>query len=133
MPLVLVFVVAAFNLFQVANYLTAPKYTYFNMVHNIQQWIQASDVTQPVLLGAIAQTMSIELHIPTFNIQYGTQDLLWKLDQYHPNFYVALGPEGKARTQISTKYNLELLATYHVLGDYYAGYPVFFYRLTPIQ
>jgi 4-amino-4-deoxy-L-arabinose transferase-like glycosyltransferase len=132
LPVVLVAAVGLFNLAQVARYLSAPNFTYINMVYDIQQRIRASGEARPVLLGAIAQTMSIELHIPTVNSQYGTQDLLWKLDQYHPNFYVALGPEDKVRTQISQRYNLELLATYNVLGNYYAGKPVYFYRLSPI-
>ncbi len=133
LPLVLVAAVGLFNLVQVGRYLGAPQYTYLDMVHDIQGRIQASGETQPVLLGAIAQTMSIELHIPTVNTQYGTQDLLWKLDQYHPNFYVALGPESKVREVVSQKYTLELLATYDVFGNYYAGEPVYFYRLTPIH
>jgi hypothetical protein len=132
LPLVLVAAVGLFNLAQVARYVSAPSYTYIKMVEDIQQRIQASGETQPVLLGGIAQTMSIELHIPTVNTQYGTQDLLWKLDQYHPNFYVALGPESKVRAQISQRYTLEWLATYNVLGNYYAGEPVYFYRLMPI-
>jgi 4-amino-4-deoxy-L-arabinose transferase-like glycosyltransferase len=132
LPLGLVAVVGIFNLVQTGLYLAAPNFTYIHMVHDIQQRIQTSGETQPVLLGAIAQTMSFELHIPTVNEKYGTQDLAWKLDQYHPNFYVALGPEGKVREQVSKKYNLELLAIYNVLGNYYAGEPVYFYQLLPI-
>ena len=132
LPVVLVAAVCLFNLVQVARYLVTPKYTYITMVHDIQQRIQSSGDTRPVLLGGIAQTMSIELHIPTVNTQYGTQDLLWKVDNYHPDFYVALGPEDPVRTQLNTRYQLELLATYHVLGDYYAGKPVYFYRLLPL-
>jgi 4-amino-4-deoxy-L-arabinose transferase-like glycosyltransferase len=132
-PITLVAAVSLFNLVQVVGYLESPKYTYVQMVADIQQRILGSGETRPVLLGAIAQTMSIELHIPTVNIQYGTQDLLWKLDQYHPEFYVALGSEGKARAVISQVYTLELLATYNVLGNYYGGDPVFIYRLVPNQ
>ena len=131
--MVLVAAIGLFNLVQVARYLSALNFTYIHMVHDIQQRIQASGDTQPVLLGGIAETMSIELHIPALNSEYGTQALFWKVDKYHPNFYVALGPEDNVRQEISKKYNLELLATYNVMGNYYDGKPVYFYRLLPKQ
>ena len=132
-PALLITGIGLFNLGKMAAYLYAPEYTYINAITNIQQRIQASGDTHPVLLGASAQTMSIEIHIPTTNTQYGTQDLLWKLERYRPTFYVAVGPESKVVDQISQMYNLKLLATYDVFGNYYAGKPLYFYRLIPIK
>ncbi len=102
------------------------------MIEDVERQVENSGVNKPVLLGGMAQTMSIELHIATVNSQYGTQGLQWKLDRYRPDFYIALGTESKIRDQISQMYHLELLSTYDVLGNYYAGKPVYFYRLIPL-
>jgi len=112
------------------NYALTPRFTYINMLHDIQQRMAASGVEQPLILGWIAHNISLETGVPALNSKYGTQDIAWKMWAYHPNFYIALGPETPERDQIEAAGGqLELLATYDVLGNYYAGRPVYFYRL----
>jgi len=113
-----------------ANYALTPKFTYINMVHDIQQRMTASGVKQPLILGWIAHNISLETGVPALNSKYGTRDIAWKMQTYHPNFYIALGSETPERDQIEAAGGqLELLATYDVLSNYYGGRPVNFYRL----
>jgi len=115
---------------QQVNYALTPKFTYINMVHDTQQRMTASGVKQPLIMGWIAHNISLETGVPALNSKYGTRDIAWKMQTYHPNFYISLGPETPERDQIEAAGGqLELLATYDVLGNYYGGRPVYFYRL----
>jgi hypothetical protein len=112
------------------NYALTPKFTYINMVRDVQQRMAASGVANPLLFGWIAHNISLETGVPALNSKYGTQDIAWKMRTYHPNFYIALGPEAPERDQIEAAGGqLKLLAAYNVLGNYYGGRPVYFYRL----
>ena len=112
------------------NYALTPKFSYITMVRDVQQRMAASGVKQPLLLGWIAHNISLETGVPALNSKYGTRDIAWKMQTYHPNFYISLGPESPERDQIEAAGGrLELLATYDVLGNYYAARPVYFYRL----
>ena len=57
------------------NYALTPRFTYINMLHDIQQRMAASGVEQPLILGWIAHNISLETGVPALNSKYGTQDI----------------------------------------------------------
>jgi hypothetical protein len=101
------------------------------MAVDIKQRIAASERPDGILIGDIANTISLATGQPSINATWGTRDAGWKLARYKPTFYVSLGQDKETRAIIAADYDLSLLGTYDVFGNYYQGKRVHFYALQP--
>ena len=85
-----------------------------------------------VLLGSLADSIALTTGLPAVNDRLGTAFLAERLERYRPTHYVSIGPSPPEVAPILTaRYQLELLARYDVLHNYYTGQPVHLYALIP--
>lgn len=113
----------------VAQYLAVPQYSYQEMADDIERQILASEEPRPLILGSVANTLTLATGIPSINTTMGTRDLQWKLAHYQPNFYVSLGWNDEIIQQIEEVYDVENLSRYDVFDNYRQGMQFFFFRL----
>jgi 4-amino-4-deoxy-L-arabinose transferase-like glycosyltransferase len=128
-PLALLAAICAWNLIKMAQYVAAPKYSYISMAHDVGRRVASANGKNKMLLGWITHTLSIETRYPALDSKYGTRDIEWKLATYRPGYYVGLETRGEDHAWLGKSVHLELLASYDVFNNYYAGKRVYLYRL----
>ena len=126
-----VLLVLGSNTAQIVGYIRTPRFTWIDMAHDIKQRIAASDHPNGILMGDIANSISLAAAQPSITATWGTQSVAWKLERYQPAFYVALGPDHSTRAIIEADHDLVLLQSYDVLDNYYRGERVFLYAIRP--
>jgi hypothetical protein len=118
------------NFAQIVRFMGQLQYTVRDMGVDISRRIHSSAVFQPVyLVGNLADSVSMITGIPGINTQLGYKDLNWRLDTYHPQFYVSLGVDSREVRRLNKRYRLREMATYQVFGDYYHNKSVYLYQL----
>lgn len=127
-PALLVVGVAAVHLFNIARYLGSPEFTFVEMAGDVEERID-SDKDDNLLIGNMANSITLATGIPSINSVLGTRDLRWKALTYRPTHYIALGEEKETARQLSEVYYLEELSAYDVFGNYYDGKRVRLYKL----
>jgi hypothetical protein len=125
LPIVLVFI-ASMNFVQIVDYLRSPQFTLVETAEDIR-----SQMEQPggMLMGGMANTISLAAGIPSINSKMGTSTLQWRIVQYSPTHYVSVGLDHETVELVKEMGDLELLATYDAFGNYYGGRRVHFYRI----
>ncbi len=127
LPLVLLAGISAVNLISIVRHLTSPQFSFVEMARDVGRRMEAAG--EPVLIGNMANSISLATGVFSINSELGTRDLRWKLQRYRPGFYIALGEEKPTARGLSEVYDLQLLASYDVFGNYYTGRPVHLYKL----
>jgi hypothetical protein len=128
LPLVLVAGIGAVNLIGIVGHLASPQFSFVEMARDVEAQIEAHG-GNPLLIGNIANSVSLATGLASINSELGTRDLPWKLEKYRPGYYLALGEEKPTVRELSDTYELQELATYDVFGNYYNGKPVQLYKL----
>jgi len=129
LPLVLLAGIGGANLFGIASHLASPQFSFSRMARDVEAQIQAHG-GDPLLIGNMANSISLVTGLPSINSELGTRDLAWKLEKYRPGYYLALGEEKPTVRELSKAYELQPLASYDVFGNYYNGKQVQLYKLT---
>jgi 4-amino-4-deoxy-L-arabinose transferase-like glycosyltransferase len=130
------FVLAGFVLWNgasVCGYLASPQYSYQSMADDVEGRIRSGGETEPLILGSVANTVSLATDIPSLNTDMGVRDLAWKLEQFRPNYYVSLGESDGVMEIIGEQYSVNLLATYDVFDNFRMGMRFYLYKLGPKQ
>jgi 4-amino-4-deoxy-L-arabinose transferase-like glycosyltransferase len=130
LPLLVPGAIAAINLFAVGRHLASPQFSFVAMAADVAKHIEAGD-GKFLLVGNLANSVSLATGVPSINSELGTEDLQWKLQRYRPGYYLALGEEKPTVRTLSESFDLELLASYDVFGNYVDGKQVRLYRLHP--
>lgn len=130
LPLVLIGLIALTNVAKIADYLQQPKYSFLAMSQDVLQRITLEQVPNPLLLGSIANSISLATGLPSLNDGLGVRDLRWKLARYQPTHYIVLGIGQETLALLNEFYQISQLAVYDVFGNYYGGQKVYFYKLT---
>jgi 4-amino-4-deoxy-L-arabinose transferase-like glycosyltransferase len=128
-PVLLVVGMLVVNSGNILQYLVAPKYSYQSMADDIARRIQASGEPQPLILGSVANTVSLATGIPSLNTDMGIRDLPWKLETYRPDFFVTLGLNEEVVDQIELQYVVEQYAEYDVFDNFRMGMRFYLFRL----
>ena len=127
-PAVLVAGIAAVHLFNIAKYLSSPEYTFVDMAGDVKERIDSGKGNN-LLIGNMANSITLATGIPSINSVLGTRDLRLKAMTYRPTYYIALGEEKETARQLSEVYYLEELSAYDVFGNYYDEKRVHLYKL----
>jgi hypothetical protein len=127
-PLVLLAGIGSLNLIGIARLLVSPQFSFIEMAQDVEAQIQAGE-GDPLLIGNMANSISLATGVPSINSELGTRDLSWKLEKYHPGYFIALGEEKPTVRALSEVYELQPLASYDVFGNYYDGKQVQLYKL----
>jgi hypothetical protein len=127
-PLVFLAVIGALNLIGIARRLVSPQFSFIEMAQDVEAQIEARG-GDPLLIGNMANSISLATGLPSINSELGTRDLAWKLAKYRPGYYIALGEEKPTVGALSEVYELQPLASYDVFGNYYNGKQVQLYKL----
>jgi 4-amino-4-deoxy-L-arabinose transferase-like glycosyltransferase len=130
-PVLLIAGIVAVNLFSIGRYLSSPRFSFVDMADDVRWRIYSGQGTNRLLVGNMANSITLATGIPSINSILGTRDLGWKLGRYRPGYYVALGEESATVRQLSEVYDLEELSSYDVFANYYSGKRVTLYRLLP--
>jgi 4-amino-4-deoxy-L-arabinose transferase-like glycosyltransferase len=127
----LVLVALVLNTHAIVSYMTDPRVTFSAMCADIEQRVVARPGQPgPVLMGNLADSISLATGIPAVNDRLGTADLATRVRLYAPTHYVSLGPVEPATEQVLRQTgDLSLLSKYNVYGNYYTGEPVYLYGL----
>ncbi len=129
-PLLILAGIGAVNLIAIASHLTSPKFSFVEMAQDVEARIEAGGGNR-LLIGNMANSISLATGVPSVNSELGTRDLAWKLGEYHPGYYIALGDEKPTVRALGEVYDLQRLASYDVFGNYYGGKRVQLYQLAP--
>ena len=127
-PLVLLAGIGAVNLIGIISHLASPQFSFIEMARDVEARIEAHR-GDPLLIGNIANSVSLATGVPSINSELGTRDLAWKLEKYRPGYFLALGEEKPTVRELSEAYELQPLASYDVFGNYYDGKQVQLYKL----
>jgi len=127
-PLVLVAGIGAVNLITIGRHLASPQFSFVDMAQDVEAQIEAHG-GDPLLIGNMANSISLATGLASINSELGTRDLSWKLENYRPGYYIALGEEKPTVRELSEVYELQPLASYDVFGNYYDGKQVTLYKL----
>jgi 4-amino-4-deoxy-L-arabinose transferase-like glycosyltransferase len=130
LPIVVLSLIVFTNASSITSYLWHPNYSFLTMTQDVQRRINQEPHRKPLLLGNLANSISLATGIPSINENEGTRDLKWKLSRYQPTHYISLGVNNKVIDIVEGSYTLEKLATYDVFGNYYRGKRVHLYKLT---
>lgn len=118
------------NIAQIVRYLASPKYSFLEMAEDVGDRMR-KDSEDPVLLGNMADSISLVTGIRSVDDRLGCMDLTERLELYSPDYYVSLGVYESLNNTISRFGQLELLAVYDVFENYYSGKQIYFYRIGP--
>jgi len=117
------------NLAAMIGYLRAPQYTFRDLGRTIQQSIHSTQGQPVYLLGNLANSISLSSQIPSINTDLGPRGLTWKIERYHPGYFISLGEEENMLERLSNDYQVQALSKVDVFNNYYLGKPVYFYQL----
>ena len=127
-PLVFLAGIGGINLIGIGSHLASPQFSFIEMARDVEARIEAHG-GNPLLIGNIANSVSLATGLASINSELGTRDLAWKLEKYRPGYYLALGEEKPTVRKLNEVYELQPLASYDVFGNYYDGKQVQLYKL----
>ncbi len=113
----------------VIRYLSFPSYSFIEMAQDIHAQIEERGHSRNVLLGYQANQIGLTTGIESINDKHGTQSLDWRIQRYHPNFYVRWKTFDDYFPILEKYYEVKSLKTYDVFSNYYEGNPLQFYEL----
>lgn len=121
---------SAFNIVEIARYISSPRYSLIGMCNDIKNLCASEESGEPVLIGTIANTVSIGTGIFSVNDDPELFDLKLRIEIYEPDFYISVGKIDPAVENIlKANHKISLIKTYDILNNYLNGEPVYFYRL----
>lgn len=132
-PLFVVLVAASLvlNLYGIASHMTDLRFTFVAMCADVkQQTSPQAGQPGPVLMGNVADSISLETGLSAVNDRLGSADLARRVRLYRPTHYVSIGPvEPEIGQSLGQTHELSLLRQYDVYSNYYTGQPVCLYAL----
>ena len=120
-PLIMVFVLSFCGSWRIASYLSDPSYSFYQMAQEVGSIIKEreSTVSEVVLFGHIADSVSIESGTFPINTRLGTSTLDWKLRKYRPQYLILHTDEEVLDAVKSNGGYVEELASWDIYGNYY--------------
>jgi len=121
LPMIIVFGVSLHGSGKIASYLSAPRYSFYQMAQEVGGIIKKREgiVSKVVLLGSMADSVSIEIGTFPINPIKDTLDL--KLKKYHPQYLIGHRDEVVLETVKSNGGHVAELASWDVYSNYYNG------------
>lgn len=121
------------NTVRLTNYFASLDNTFVAMARDISEQMQQQNSHSQILMGHLADSISLVSDIKSVNDQIGYRDLDYRIEKFDPGYYISLGAiEPEIADSLNKYYSLELLKTYNVYDNYHKDQPVFFYQLEPI-
>lgn len=119
------------NLLKIGICLAQPNFSFVTMTHQVEKLIsdRSRNKKDVLLMGNMANSISLETGIRSINATVGTHDLMWKVGKYKPDYYVSLGIEPEAINKLEKMYKLVLIGTFDVYQNYYGGKKVLLFQL----
>jgi len=130
---VVLLIVGIYNGYQIVNYLSHPQYSFINMARETRDIIcnENKNCKDVVLIGKLANSLSLETGIQSLNSSMGTNDLNWRLEKYKPQYYISLGLEPHIQKVLSKNHSVNKIKEWNVFNNYYYGQKVYLYKLIP--
>lgn len=119
------------NGYRIADYLSAPRFTFIEMAQDVQQIMadQSSSDQDTILLGNFANSISLATGVRSVNTLLSTQPIIWKIKTYSPQFYLSLGHEPDVVSVLSKEYELQKVSEWNVFNNYYDDRKVCLFKL----
>jgi hypothetical protein len=109
------------NWYCIGSYMLRPAFTFVNMSHEVKAILDNNSVIndRSLLIGNMADSISLETGCQTINSVYGAKDLSWRLGIYKPTHYISYGTDGDTvMDRINNAYFLEEIKSFDVYDDY---------------
>jgi hypothetical protein len=123
-----------YNAARIADHLRHPTYSFARMAREVGNIVnEAAGSERPgVLLGDMAESVSLESDVRAISLEYGTRDLETRIAADCPTHFISLlAPEEGEDRALSAYYVVEPIKEWKVFENYYEHRPVRLSRLRP--
>jgi hypothetical protein len=123
-----------YNCALIGNHLRHPSYSFTSMVREVGDIVNRSAASERpgVLLGDMAESVSLESGVRAISLEYGTRDLETRIAAGCPTYLISLlTPEEGEERALSAYYVIEPTKEWQVFENYYEHRPVRLSRLRP--
>ncbi len=124
--------VSIHGIFQIADYLRHPEYTWLNAAQGLTRVIDQHPGPHRLLLSVSGDEITLLTHLPAICDDYGTWDLPYRIHQYRPGWFATWNDiDPGTLADIETLYSLERVAQFPAFDDPDRNLLVL-YRLLPL-
>ena len=107
-----------FNAFQTLNYVTHPEYTFVDAAQRLTRYVDEHPNGNRLLLSTSSDEITLVSHLTTICDDFGTQDLVSKLNAYRPGWFAAWNDLDPGTLEdIHSRFSLEQVAAFHAFDD----------------
>ncbi|WP_299403121.1 glycosyltransferase family 39 protein [Acaryochloris sp. IP29b_bin.148] len=119
------------NGYKIINHISLPQFTFREMAEDVQQVMatQSSAKNTPILLGNLANSISLATGIQSVNTDLSIQPISWKIQTYNPQFYISLGHEPEVVDVLRQTYQLQKISEWDVFDNFYKNKAVYLFKL----
>jgi 4-amino-4-deoxy-L-arabinose transferase-like glycosyltransferase len=104
---------AGFNAVQTATYAAHPEYTFLRAAQGIRAYIDAHPNGNRVLISISGDQLELMTGLPSLCDDFGTQELVSKLDRYHPGWWATWNEVDPGTLEdLHRRYDLEQVAAF---------------------
>ncbi|HOP46429.1 MAG TPA: glycosyltransferase family 39 protein [Desulfobacteraceae bacterium] len=123
LSLIIVFGVSLHGSGKIASYLSAPRYSFYQMAQEVGGIIKKREgiVSKVVLLGKMADSVSLEIATLPINPSWGKDTLDLKLKKYRPQYLIGHRDKVVLEAVKSNGGHVAELASWDVYSNYYGG------------
>jgi len=116
--LALVAVAVAINARQTIKYVTHPEYTFVDAAKRLTRFIDEHPNGKRLLVSISGDQITLVTHLPTLCDDFGTEELVKKLDHYQPGWYAAWNDLDPGTLEdLHHRYWLEQVASFRAFDD----------------
>jgi len=109
---------AGFNGFQTATFATHPEYTFVSAAKRLTHYIDAHPNGKRLLVSISGDQITLATHLPTLCDDFGTQELVAKLQRYQPGWYATWNDIDPGTLEdLHNHYALEQVASFPAFDD----------------
>jgi len=107
-----------FNSVQTLNFAAHPEYTFVNAARHLTEYVDAHPNGKRLVVSISGDQLTLVTQIPTLCDDFGTQELVSKLNVYQPGWYAAWNDLDPGQLEdIHTHFSLEQVASFRAFDD----------------
>lgn len=106
------------NAASIVDYAVHPEYTFVSAANQLTHYIDAHPNGNRLLLSISGDQITLVTHLPTLCDDFGTQNLVSKVDFYQPGWYAAWNDlDPGVLEDLHTRFSLEQVASFEAFDD----------------
>jgi hypothetical protein len=101
----------------ISQFMTHRDYQFYNAARSIREIVHGDRQQDPLIAGVSGAQISLMTGIPSINDGLGTEDMVAKVEHYHPGWYLAWNDINLKDVQFLNRYKVDKVASYPVFDD----------------